>query len=189
MKSTEAYILCGTPRTGSTLLCALLQATGVAGIPESYFREPDEPTWAAQWGITRTEDGTFSDADYVKAAFKAGRTENGVFGVRVMWGSMELLIDRLRVIYSNDGSKLLDLLERAFGSTRFVHLRREDILAQAISWLRAEQTDIWHRTAPAISLPQTSSPRFDFDELRRYSALIDAHNEAWDLWFAEVGVR
>ena len=63
MQPTESYILCGTPRTGSTFLCALLKSTGVAGIPESYFREPDEPTWATQWGITRTEDGTFSDAD------------------------------------------------------------------------------------------------------------------------------
>ena len=116
MNPTEAYILCGTPRTGSTFLCALLKSTGVAGIPESYFREPDEPTWAVQWNITRIEDGTFSDADYVRAAFNAGRTEKGVFGVRIMWGSMEPLIDKLRVIYPNRGSKPLDLLECAFGS-------------------------------------------------------------------------
>lgn len=189
MNPTEAYILCGTPRTGSTFLCALLKSTGVAGIAESYFREPDEPTWAVQWSITRSEDGTFSDADYVRAAFNAGRTENGVFAVRIMWGSMESLIDKLRAIYPHEGSKPLDLLELAFGSTRFVHLRRENVLAQAISWFRAEQTDIWHQSAAAASLPKTPLPRFDYDELRRYSVLIERHNKAWDLWFAKAGIQ
>ena len=96
-KENKGYVICGTPRTRSTFLCALLKSTGVAGIPESYFREPDEPTWATQWGITRTGDETFSAADYVRAAFNAGRTENGIFGVRVMWGSMEPLVDKLRL--------------------------------------------------------------------------------------------
>ncbi len=42
----RSYVLCGTPRTGSTLLCSLLCSTGVLGRPESYFREPDEVAWA-----------------------------------------------------------------------------------------------------------------------------------------------
>jgi hypothetical protein len=37
----SSYLLCGTPRTRSTLLCGLLTSTGVAGCPESYFRQPD----------------------------------------------------------------------------------------------------------------------------------------------------
>ena len=127
MKPAEAYLLCGTPRTGSTLLCALLKSTGVAGIPESYFREPDEPTLATQWGITRTGDGTFSDADYVRAAFNAGRTENGVFGVRVMWGSMVPLVDRLRVVFPNEGGNPLGLLERAFRLGHRVQVGRRPV--------------------------------------------------------------
>src|SRR5205814_9813031 len=45
----DAYLLCGTPRTGSTLLCGLLRSTDVAGRPESYFRLPDEQAWADRW--------------------------------------------------------------------------------------------------------------------------------------------
>src|SRR4028118_2171875 len=52
----RSYVLCGTPRTGSTLLCSLLYSTGVLGRPESYFREPEEAAWAARLGPA-TEGG------------------------------------------------------------------------------------------------------------------------------------
>ncbi len=32
-----SYLVCATPRSGSTLLCKLLGQTGVAGHPEEYF--------------------------------------------------------------------------------------------------------------------------------------------------------
>lgn len=189
MRPNQSYILCGTPRTGSTFLCALLKSSGVAGIPESYFRGPDEPAWAARWGVPPAADGPFDEADYMWAASNAGRTENGVFGARVMWGSMEPLVEKLKIVYPDGGSQPLTLLEGAFGNTRFVHLRRENVLAQAISWLRAEQTDVWHRSASVSSPLQAYAPRFDYGQLRRYSALIEAHNEAWDAWFTEADIR
>src|SRR4051794_11021098 len=33
------YLVCATPRSGSTLLCELLTSTGVAGRPAEYFEE------------------------------------------------------------------------------------------------------------------------------------------------------
>ena len=77
----DAYLICATPRTGSSHLCALLGSTGVAGHPESYFREADEPSWASGWGILR-EDNSFEYSDYVASALAAGRTSNGVFAAR-----------------------------------------------------------------------------------------------------------
>lgn len=47
----RSYLVCATPRSGSTLLCKALRETGVAGKPEEYFealrstgrpRRPDE---------------------------------------------------------------------------------------------------------------------------------------------------
>ena len=34
---SPAYLVCATPRSGSTLLCEALKGTGVAGRPEEYF--------------------------------------------------------------------------------------------------------------------------------------------------------
>ncbi len=84
----DSYLICATPRTGSSLLCGLLESTGVAGNSESYFRQPDEHAWAAQWGIASQSGGALSYADYVRAVLAAGRTENGVFSARIMWGTL-----------------------------------------------------------------------------------------------------
>jgi len=45
---TGSYLICATPRTGSSLLCGLLDSTGVAGHPESWFRRQDEREFAAE---------------------------------------------------------------------------------------------------------------------------------------------
>ena len=37
MSPTISYLVCATPRSGSTLLCHLLDETGLAGHPEEYF--------------------------------------------------------------------------------------------------------------------------------------------------------
>jgi LPS sulfotransferase NodH len=35
----NSYFVCGTPRTGSSLLLGLVDSTGVAGHPQAYRRE------------------------------------------------------------------------------------------------------------------------------------------------------
>ena len=37
MNPDRSYIVCATPRSGSTLVCHALEETGVAGRPEEYF--------------------------------------------------------------------------------------------------------------------------------------------------------
>lgn len=44
-------ILCGTPRSGSTLLCGLLTAAGRMGAPDSFFRRQILTWWAQEWGL------------------------------------------------------------------------------------------------------------------------------------------
>ncbi len=40
----DSYLICATPRSGSTLLCGLLESSGVAGHPASYFNR-DGSEW------------------------------------------------------------------------------------------------------------------------------------------------
>ena len=37
MQPERSYLVCATPRSGSTLVCHALEETGVAGRPEEYF--------------------------------------------------------------------------------------------------------------------------------------------------------
>ena len=75
---------------------------------------------------------------FVATARVAGSTPNGVFAARIMWGSIAPLIQRL-----DDTTSDLDAIEKAFGPVAFVHLRRDNVLEQAVSWSRAEQTGYW----------------------------------------------
>jgi trehalose 2-sulfotransferase len=63
---TTSYLVCGTPRSGTSLLCGLLAGTGVAGHPEEYFWRDDVPFWSRRWGVS-------GFAEYLRAAIAAGR--------------------------------------------------------------------------------------------------------------------
>lgn len=185
----DSYLICSTPRTGSTLLCGLLESTGVAGRPKSYFRQPDEQSWAALWDIVRSTDHVFDYADYARAALAAGRTENEVFAARIMWGSMEELVEKLGAVYPDIAGADLHLLKRAFGNTRFVYLQRTDVLAQAVSWCRAEQTNIWQETDQPESRQSVPKPSFDFEQIHELIQVINEHNAAWHEWFSSLDIQ
>ena len=171
------------------MLCGLLASTKVAGHPESYFRVPDEQLWAARWDIVRSSDGVFEYSEFVRAAIAAGRTQNGVFAARIMWGTMDYLVDRLVAVHPAPAGGDLDLLNQVFGQTGFVYLHRDDVLAQAVSWHRAEQTNVWHRTDLEQSQQPEQEPRYDFEQICELVQTIKEHNLAWREWFASVGIQ
>ncbi|WP_433445281.1 Stf0 family sulfotransferase [Nonomuraea sp. CA-141351] len=184
----DSYFVCATPRTGSSLLLGLLESTGVAGRPQAYFREPDEALWAERWGLP----GTAGYDDYVRAALATGRTGNGVFGAKLMWGTLDQVVAKLGTAHPDLAGQDVPLLERAFGRTRFVYLRRDDVLAQAVSWLRAEQTGTWYVGGNGEIGGATTGerePGYDADGIRALIEQIDEHNAAWEEWFASHGVR
>ncbi|MCM0674934.1 Stf0 sulfotransferase family protein [Micromonospora phytophila] len=188
----DSYFICGTPRTGSSLLLGLLESTGVAGHPQAYFRSPDEPLWADRWQIRRTVESGVDYAAYVEAALAFGRTENGVFGAKLMWGTLDEVVDKLAGVYPDLGGNDIALLNRAFGRTRFVFLRRDDVLAQAVSWLRAEQTAKWFiggNGEISGNAGNGQAPSFDADRITHYIEIITEHNAAWDAWFASWGIQ
>jgi LPS sulfotransferase NodH len=181
----DTYFICATPRTGSSLLLGLLESTGVAGHPEAYFREPDEQLWADRWQIAGPADPAFDYPDFVRAAIAAGTSDNGVFGAKLMWGTLDEVVAKLTPVYPDLAGQDLELLNRAFGRTRFVYLQRDDVLAQAVSWLRAEQTNIWYAGAAGSN---EQAPYFDATGIGELARTIDEHNAAWREWFASVGV-
>jgi LPS sulfotransferase NodH len=170
-----SYLLCGTPRTGSTLLCDLLRSTGVAGRPESYFRQPDEAAWRTRLGVPPAA----GYRAFAAAVARAGTTPNGVFGARVMWGSLDRVVAELGPAETD-----LQALESAFGPLQLIHLRRDDAVAQAVSWARAEQTGYWQHGDTA-----TTTPRLDVDQIDALVRTVHEHEAAWADWFARQGVR
>jgi LPS sulfotransferase NodH len=170
----DSYFVCATPRTGSSLLCGLLDSTGVAGHPEAYFRPPDRSMWAARWGLPSGS----SRLDFVQAARAAGSTPNGVFGAKLMWDALEQLVGEF-----DD-----EVGWAAFGRVAFVYLRRTDAVAQAVSRVRAEQTGVWSDGAGS-SAGSSAVLSFDAGAITAYLAEVEAENVAWESWFATNGVE
>lgn len=176
---TRSYLICGTNRSGSTLLCELLKSTGVAGRPEEYFWRGDEPYWAARWGVS-------DPAGYVRAAIQEGMTANGVFAAKIMWSHMPDLFAKLRVARGERELSERELLGRTFPNLRFVWIWREDLVAQAVSFSRATQTNEWRANDPRRSARQ---PRFDRAQIERLLGEVKEQNEASRQWFAANAVE
>lgn len=130
-----SYLLCASPRTASTLLCTLLEATGVAGNPDSYFNARWMPDCAADWNVPAPVDPTDAATNraYLDAVLVAGTAGTGMFGLRLMYKNLSDLLIRLGTLYPDlpdDPARLA----AAFNTPRYIHLSRRDKLAQAVSY-------------------------------------------------------
>ena len=177
----DSYLICATPRSGSTLLCGLLESSGVAGHPASYFNRRGLHDYADDWRIERPRDGRIDEA-YVRAALTAGTTSNGVFGARIMAETLPELIGDLAVAHDGPAVTDVELLSAQLGRLRFVHLRRRDVVAQAVSWAKALQTHYWH-PGEAVQ-PGGQDPHYDEELIARLVAAIEKFEADWTLWFA-----
>jgi trehalose 2-sulfotransferase len=178
----DSLLICATPRTGSTLLCGLLDSSGVAGHPASYFNRETVAHYADAWRIARPQDGHI-DSRFVQSALTAGRTPNGVFGGRIMAESLPELMGGLALADPRPEVADLDLLSAHLGRLAFVHLRRRDVVAQAVSWARSEQTHFWHPGEDVIPGGR-DQPRYDEEQIGRLVDAIETWEGRWAAWFA-----
>ena len=193
-----SYLVCATPRSGSTLLCETLRETGVAGNPLEFFealpktgvpRRPadylaglDDPeAWSLIERSQPPEAPPYSDLrgcmrydDHLAKVRREGTTPNGVFGAKLMWAHLEDLGHRLS---APDLSALVDEL---FHRPRFVWVRRRDAVRQAVSLWRAMQTQSWR----AGNETATGEPQYSYAALQHLVRLLGAHDAAWERFLA-----
>jgi LPS sulfotransferase NodH len=176
------FVICATPRTGSTLLCALLAASGVAGRPESFYRAEDRAEWAEEWGVPCDFGGSPDPVSYLEAAIRAGQSANGVCGIRIQAETLPVVLDEIRTLYAetcDDGA----LLAKAFGPCHFIWCRRGDDVAQSVSRLKAEISQVWHLDGTEQKSPDHRAI-YDASRIDGFRAEIAEGNARWARWFA-----
>lgn len=174
-----SYLICGSPRAGTSLLSGLLDSTGVAGRPAEYFWKENEAAWFTRW---RTSDY----GAYVRAVMKEATTANGVFGAKVMWGYMEDVLAKLATLSGSEGLEGHALLGRWFPNLHYVWITRRDRVAQAVSWSRAIQSRRWYSGDRRHGGDRPVE--FSFDQIDHLVKEIDAHELAWSEFFDRAGV-
>src|SRR5262245_12411600 len=89
---TRSYFVCGTPRSGSTLLALSLASTGLVGRAGEFFQEA-VPDWAAD-----------NYRAYVTQLLRT-HSRGGVFGTKLLHTHLDDLLGKLRGV---DGWEVLD---------------------------------------------------------------------------------
>ena len=203
--SSSAYFVCATPRSGSTLFCETLTATGVAGRPAEYFealrgtdlpRRPHEyfdlpdpeieallPTFDQRPAPELERAPSY--LDYVAWARGQGTTPNGVFAAKLMWGYLGEFTARLRDTgrYAGDD---LTVLGEAFPGARFVRVVRLGKVEQAVSLWTAIQTQTWRHGVETATLGEPVYSHRAIAHLVRY---LTDHEDQWSTFFARGGVE
>jgi LPS sulfotransferase NodH len=185
------YLICGGPRTGSTLLAGGLKATGVAGEPGEYF---DLRTSLAVKMNDRFS--ARSDAEYLEKVIDSTMTANGVFGLKLHWAQQEALrqsmIKNLGADVQNmENRSLHALIKRKFGEPKYIWLQRRNKVAQAISHYRASRTGIWtsSQPSPTGSFVPDESLIFDFETIRTFVNVGYETDRQWETYFRQLKLR
>lgn len=188
----KSYVICTSPRSGSTMLCKLLAKTKVAGNPGSLFHKPSIDAWLDYYHIDAAEFA--NRREVLEAIFEAakarGKGETEVFGCRLQRGSFAFFMDQFRFMYPGQPSDV-GCIQAAFGPTQFIFPSRGDKLDQAISYIRAEQTGLWHRRADGRDLERQETRReegYDPDAIRSQMAEFTEFDVSWRSWFEEQSV-
>jgi LPS sulfotransferase NodH len=187
MQPYRSYILCTSPRSGSTLLCKLLSATGIAGHPGSYFHEASIASWQEDLGLEAVpaEPEMATLRKVFAAAIEKGSRGTGLFGLRLQRHSFAYFMEKLAVLHPERPTDL-ERLKAAFGETLFIHLTRRDKIAQAVSYVRAEQSGLWHRAADGSELERLSDPialHYDQSALKEKYGRFTRFDRDWQAWF------
>jgi LPS sulfotransferase NodH len=164
----------------------------VAGKPDSFFREESLQFWADHWTLSGDRDPALASfsTDYMAAMRSEGRGGTDMFGMRLMGPDLTYACDWLRRLHPgrSDDKALFDA---AFGPTVFIHLSRQDKLAEAVSYLRAEQSGLWHANTDGSDrerIPPVAAQGYDATAIASRMAMLTRHDTHWPTWFAKHNI-
>jgi trehalose 2-sulfotransferase len=174
------------------MLCDLMAATGVLGRPASYYRSQSITDWAEKLGVAKNvETGSEEfECAYLTSIRNHGTDASGMFGLRLMWDTVEGLVERLGMIYPDAPSDHA-LFERAFGQPVYVSLAREDTVAQAVSLVRAKQSGQWHFASDGSVRQGAKAPKpinYDAKAITQELMTIVKDDAAWRAWFESQAI-
>lgn len=161
----RTYLIATTQRTGSHFLAHLLGARGVVGVPFEYLNRHRASLELQSRGEEINEQAHVT----LLREMRERRTGSaGWFGVKAHCHTW---------LATLKNPELADQIQ----PEAFIHLRREDRIAQAASLALAEQTGWW------VDESQTRafSPIYSPAHIRKALETLEAEDEAWQAYFSQ----
>jgi LPS sulfotransferase NodH len=164
----RSYVICSAPRCGSTLLSNLLQKCRVMGVPHEYFNvETVVGELCKRWGLPLP----VNISTYMETIYQKRTSANGVFGLKAHFSQISGMIGK---------PSLVDFL---YTTGAFIHITREDILAQAVSYAMAHQTRNWSSLQAPLCKPE-----YDAEMINRAIDDILKQESHWKKFFTLNGI-
>ena len=160
------YVICSSPRSGSTLLAETLLRMGI-GKPEEYFNRAIHTGCVIE---TRKNFMQPTSLVYIQN-IKYENTVNGIFGLKTHYSQLARF------------PEILGNFTHIFSNAKYISVTRRNILRQAISTTRATQTDGW-----AAQLNQHKRPRFNFFGIIKHTILNANEIELWERFYDAHGI-
>lgn len=190
----RSILVCSHPRSGSTLLGEVLHFTGELGCPLEYFHVGFRPGFQQRWGV--------ADFEAYAAAVRRWRTApNGVLSVKLFWPDVEQMARESGLPVPDEGlgspetvaahhyQAIAGMLEALFPHMSLVHLRRHDKVRQAVSGLKASQSDVWRWIPGVDERPARQALQYDYERIERVMAYTDHCHRHWERLFLVIEQR
>jgi LPS sulfotransferase NodH len=159
------YVVCSTPRSGSSLLCELLCNCGLAGAPTEFFDGQQMGEFMQVWGVDGFEA-------YIGELLRRKTGPNGVFGFKLHHDQLSPQLAALD-------------WDATFPDLRYIYITRRDRIRQAVSFSKAIQSGQWASQHDHNG----REPRFDLEELRSCLRNIELQERRWEEHFARHGIE
>lgn len=160
----KTYLLATTPRCGSHFLGHLLRNTGQLGSPLEYFSRGRIADWAERLD---TQDLP----QLFRQILRIRTSPNGWFGVKAHWPQFARILRH---------PELMDLLN----FQQHVYMTRRDRVAQAVSWVIAQQTSAWI----SFQAPR-AEPTYSSSAIANALQAIHAEHAEWSRFYEQHGIE
>jgi LPS sulfotransferase NodH len=155
----QCLFVVGVHRSGSTLLCRMISATGALGYPDEYFKRRTKET------------GTEEVVSRLRLPAENGMSANGVAAVKVFENHFREVTEHCRI-------------EDWYPRRTFVFVQRLDKLDQAVSWARARQTRQYRSFEKG-----RSEALYSHRMIAKALTQILTIEAEWELYFSRNGIN
>lgn len=193
-KPRRSYIICSTPRSGSTLLAEGMLATGCMGNPVEYFNPVHGEPLTVRWDVPTLQE-------YLTTLVQKRTDRSGAFSLKTHWAQLDVfyqhyLAERgeqtLLEAMQNDPAEAhrqrRAFLDSFFPNITYIHIIRVNRIRQAVSWWVGSQTGRWADFAQEPEQSEQQLP-YDFHAIRAYHDALTVADAHWTDFFRINNIR
>ena len=181
MKPNISYTIWFTQRTGSSLLCQALVATGIAGKPGEYLYEPNVP-----------KEYKSSPAKLQDYLWNVASTDNGIWALKhsfyePAFGELIELLKTFPTCPAEENNRVA-IWQSAFPNHHHIFMTRRNKPRLAVSWWKAIQSQEWHRVRGEKPKAVNLTDAYSFEAIKHLYMECSMREAGIQEFFAEGNI-